>query len=150
MWVSRTVHGIELASAAIVLALCAPGCALFGHSVISQPGLEWRVSGDNHQFTSFIIEQQGKQLRGTYSDGHGTSVSVPVGGSVKNDKVSFSFRLPPPLRQFGMDVAQPGDELWSFTGTSDGYHRMSGQASLNGKVMGSWTAVLTDNADKFG
>src|SRR5262245_48047636 len=79
---------------------------------------------------TFTFKQEGEKLSGAYSGGLGEH---PVTGTVKGDKVAFSF-----------DVVYPDKPSIkvSYTGTVESPTRMSGDVEyIGGGARGKWTAT---------
>jgi hypothetical protein len=70
------------------------------------------------------IKQSGETLTGTY---HGTFGDAPLHGTIKGDKVEFTF---------GNDTAQA-----KYTGTLDGEKKMSGTVDYGEVGTGAFTAT---------
>ena len=75
----------------------------------------------------FTFEQDGEQLTGTYSGALG---SAPLKGTVKEDRIEFTFEGDYDGQQFTVQ----------YTGTISADETMKGKCDYAGQASGTWTA----------
>jgi hypothetical protein len=86
------------------------------------------ADGDKPGTIMFTFKHEGEKLSGTYS---GPMGEYPISGTVKGDKVAFSFEV---TRKSTMTV--------SYTGTIESPTKMSGTLEyIGGGARGKWTAT---------
>ena len=68
---------------------------------------------------TFVFKQEGEKLTGAYSDA--VRRDLPITGTVKGNKVEFSYEVKPPA-----GVKKPGGLIVSFTGAIDSPTRITG------------------------
>src|SRR5262245_56101636 len=69
---------------------------------------------------TFIIKQEGEKLSGSYSQGNKKGEQQKITGTVKGNKVVFSYELKPPP-----EVKKPGLTV-NFNGTIESPNRITG------------------------
>jgi len=69
---------------------------------------------------TFIIKQEGEKLSGSYSQGNRKGEQQKITGTVKGNKVVFSYELKPPA-----DSKKPGLTV-TFNGTIESPNRITG------------------------
>ena len=84
-------------------------------------------TGAGNGTPTFVLKQDGDRITGSYSGALG---EADVKGTVKGDKVEFSFKVSP-----------QGDEIEVvYTGTLDGDKKMKGTVKLGSLGEGTFTA----------
>ena len=101
--------------------------AAFAHDITGKWTFEVQTDAGSGTPT-FEFKQDGEKLTGTYTGKFGTA---PIAGTVKGDKVEFSFEATV-LDQKGKVV---------YTGKIEAVDKMKGEVEFSGLGKGTWTGA---------